>query len=96
MKERKKAGIDKNTLEAVSNSTKTSAKAAASSAVWVQTGCVGLVPFNALVDAGRHYNDDMNADLKDLVHSAVSGLQLDVLDEFIPEQRINEWAAEAE
>ena len=57
---------------------------------------VGLVPLNALVDAGRHYNDDPNADLKDLVHSAVSGLQLDVLDEFIPEQRIIEWAAEAE
>ena len=55
---------------------------------------VGLVPLNALMDAGRFYNDDSASTNQDVVvNSAISGLQLDILDSFIPENRIIEWAA---
>ena len=56
---------------------------------------VGLVPLNAMLDAGRFYNDDSDSsNERTIVDSAISGLQLDVLDSFIPENRIIEWAAE--
>ena len=55
---------------------------------------VGLVPLNALLDSGRYYNGDATmTDHRGLVDSAISGLQLDILDSFIPENRIIEWAA---
>ena len=56
---------------------------------------VGLLPLNAMLDAGRYYHENPeDATEMDLVQSAVIGLQLDVLGEFIPEERIIEWAAE--
>ena len=56
---------------------------------------VGLVPLEAILDAGRHYTDDANiTDPRILVDNAISKLQLDVLDGFIPDERIIEWAAE--
>ena len=56
---------------------------------------VGLLPLNAMLDAGRYYhNNPDNATDMNLVRSAVTGLQLDVLGDFIPEERIIEWAAE--
>ena len=56
---------------------------------------VGLVPLNALLDAGRHYIDDDDVhDSRILVNAAIKGLKLDILDEFIAEQRVIEWAAE--
>tara|TARA_B100001750_G_scaffold248413_1_gene279262 strand:- start:4426 stop:5454 length:1029 start_codon:yes stop_codon:yes gene_type:complete len=52
---------------------------------------VGLVPLNAMLDAGRHYN---NSDAEDetLVQQAIDGLMLDALDEFDPNANIIEWA----
>ncbi len=56
---------------------------------------VGLVPLNAMLDAGRFYNDDLDPSNESaIVESAISGLQLDVLDSFDPDKRIIEWAAE--
>jgi len=56
---------------------------------------VGLVPLEAILDAGRHYTDDANiTDPRILVDNAISKLQLDVLDRFNPDERIIEWAAE--
>ena len=47
-----------------------------------------------MLDAGRFYNENPDdATEMDLVQSAVIGLQLHVLDDFIPEERIIEWAA---
>ena len=44
---------------------------------------------------GKFYNDDLApSDDKAIVQSAISGLQLDVLDTFYPDKRIIEWAAE--
>ncbi|MDP6857014.1 MAG: glutamate formimidoyltransferase [Candidatus Thalassarchaeaceae archaeon] len=54
---------------------------------------VGLLPLNAMLDAGRYYHPDGNADHHELVESAISGLQLDALEPFDPKQRIIEWAA---
>ncbi|MDG1525852.1 MAG: glutamate formimidoyltransferase [Candidatus Thalassarchaeaceae archaeon] len=55
---------------------------------------VGLVPLNALLDAGRFYNSDAgDSDHTELVNAAITGLQLDVLDIFNPNERIIEWAA---
>ena len=56
---------------------------------------VGLVPLKAILDAGRHYTDDSDiTDPRILVETAISKLQLDVLDGFNPDERIIEWAAE--
>ena len=54
---------------------------------------VGLLPLNAMLDAGRYYHPDGNADPHELVESAIAGLQLDALEPFDPKQRIIEWAA---
>ena len=55
---------------------------------------VGLVPLDAILDAGRHYNkDDSVTDARFLVDLAISKLKLDVLDDFNPDERIIEWAA---
>ena len=55
---------------------------------------VGLVPLNAILDAGRFYNIDLAVtQTRELVDAAISGLKLDVLDTFIPDERIIEWAA---
>ena len=55
---------------------------------------VGLVPLNAMLDAGEFYNDGGVTDnQQEIVSSAISGLMLDRLDSFIPENRIIEWAA---
>jgi len=56
---------------------------------------VGLVPLNAILNAGEFYiADSDNAETRRLVDAAICGLKLDVLGEFIPEERIIEWAAE--
>ncbi|MEE2747052.1 MAG: glutamate formimidoyltransferase [Candidatus Thermoplasmatota archaeon] len=56
---------------------------------------VGLIPLDAILDAGRYYTADTGiADPRILVDTAISNLQLDVLDEFNPDERIIEWAAE--
>ena len=56
---------------------------------------VGLLPLNAMLMAGRFYHDNPDdATDMDLVQSAVTGLQLDVLGDFIPDERIIEWAAQ--
>ena len=53
---------------------------------------VGLVPLNAILDAGRLYN---NGDAEDniLIRKAIEGLKLDVLYDFNPEERIIELSA---
>ncbi len=52
---------------------------------------VGLVPLEAMLDAGRHYNGD-DADSETLVNYAINGLMLDELNEFDPHSNIIEWA----
>lgn len=52
---------------------------------------VGLVPLAAILEAGRWYSEGDLSDEK-LIKSAVSGLGLDSLEEFVPEERIIEWA----
>ncbi len=55
---------------------------------------VGLVPLNAIVDAGKFYHQGSDdADIETLVDAAISGLNLDYLSEFDPHERIIEWAA---
>tara|TARA_Y100001954_G_scaffold214824_1_gene244607 strand:- start:1463 stop:2503 length:1041 start_codon:yes stop_codon:yes gene_type:complete len=54
---------------------------------------VGLVPLEAMLSAGRFYmDDDSIVDEKALVQKAISGLMLDMLDDFDPESSIIEWA----
>ena len=54
---------------------------------------VGLVPLEAMLSAGRFYiGDDSVIDEKVLVQKAISGLMLDVSDDFEPESSIIEWA----
>ena len=55
---------------------------------------VGLVPLNAIVDAGKFYHQESDeTDIETLVKAAISGLNLDQLDVFNPHERIIEWAA---
>ena len=54
---------------------------------------VGLVPLEAMLSAGRFYiGDDSVVDEKVLVQKAISGLMLDVSDDFEPESSIIEGA----
>jgi len=54
---------------------------------------VGLVPLEAMLSAGRWYEDnDEDADHILLVQKAISGLMLDRLGDFEPESSIIEWA----
>ena len=54
---------------------------------------VGLVPLEAMLSAGRFYiGDDSVVDEEVLVQKAISGLMLDVSDDFEPESSIIEWA----
>ncbi len=54
---------------------------------------VGLVPLSAMLESGKWYHDDAgSADENELVAAAISGLGLDSLGEFVPAQRIIEWA----
>ncbi len=54
---------------------------------------VGLVPLEAMLSAGRFYiEDDAIIEDKVLVQKAISGLMLDMLDDFDPESSIIEWA----
>ena len=58
----------------------------------VASELVGLVPLNAMLDSGRHYNSNIDADDESLVRIAIDGLMLDVLSEFDPNTSIIEWA----
>jgi len=54
---------------------------------------VGLVPLDAILDAGRFYsNNSDSGTIDELIRSAIKGLKLDILDEFIPENNIIEYA----
>lgn len=53
---------------------------------------VGLVPLEAMLSAGRHYNSGNQANNETLVQQAIVGLMLDKLDEFDPNENIIEWA----
>lgn len=52
---------------------------------------VGLVPLDALTDAGKYYSNSSNGTEMEYVNSAVKGLKLDIIDEFIPHDNIIEW-----
>ena len=55
---------------------------------------VGLVPLNAMIDAGKFYIEGSSKEHQRVwVDAAISSLQLDVLDSFTPDNRIIEWAA---
>ncbi len=55
---------------------------------------VGLVPLQAMLDAGRFYSSEPESDdVFEIVQAAIRGLQLDVLDSFKSNERIIEWAA---
>ena len=53
---------------------------------------VGLVPLDAMLIAGDHYHDGVNADDTTLVHAAIDGLMLDRIDAFNVHSSIIEWA----
>lgn len=53
---------------------------------------VGLIPLNALLDSGRHYHGSDDEDSV-LIDAAIKGLQLNILSEFNPKERIIEYAA---
>ena len=52
---------------------------------------VGLVPLEAMLDAGRHYYGNLEVDHETLVQQAIDGLMLDKLDDFNPNSNIIEW-----
>ena len=61
----------------------------------ISSELVGLVPLEALVDAGKNYinnNDNLSDEI--LVDAAVAGLKLDVIEKFIPQDNIIEWTIE--
>ena len=55
---------------------------------------VGLVPLQAIMDAGNHYSDTNIQDVDSLVKNAIEGLMLDRLESFNPYENIIEWAIE--
>ena len=55
---------------------------------------VGLVPLQAIMDAGNHYSDTNIQDVDTLVENAIEGLMLDSLESFDPYDNIIEWAIE--
>ena len=57
---------------------------------------VGLVPLSAMIAAGRWYADESTSADKDLVTAAIEGLGLSSLSEFVPNERIIEWALASE
>ena len=57
---------------------------------------VGLVPLQAILDAGNHYSDTNIEDVDTLVEDAIEGLMLDSLESFDPYDNIIEWAIERE
>ncbi|MHC4429528.1 MAG: cyclodeaminase/cyclohydrolase family protein, partial [Planctomycetota bacterium] len=61
---------------------------------------VGLIPLNAMLDAGRHYLRKQNRSLgvsdKELIKIAVKSLGLDDLYEFKPQEKIIEYAIAAD
>lgn len=57
---------------------------------------VGLVPLQAIIDAGNFYSDTNIQDVDTLVRNAIDGLMLDRIESFDPYQNIIEWAIERE
>ena len=58
----------------------------------ISSELVGLVPLNAMLNAGQFYTKDSKQQSEsELVNAAISGLKLDVIDEFNPENNIIEW-----
>jgi len=53
---------------------------------------VGLVPLQAMLVAGQWYANEGESDEFRLVDAAIEGLGLRQIDDFVPEQRIIEWA----
>ena len=53
---------------------------------------VGLIPLNAMLEAGRWFSEDNENDEKKLVANAIDGLGLSELNQFNPNERIIEWA----
>lgn len=53
---------------------------------------VGLVPLEAMLDSGRWYALEGETDEEKLVAAAINGLGLSQLEEFVPTERIIEWA----
>ena len=55
---------------------------------------VGLAPLSAMVESGKWFFEGENATEEELVNAAIHGLGLNDLSEFIPSERIIEWALE--
>jgi len=53
---------------------------------------VGLVPLSAMLESGKWYSEGDIEDEVSLVNAAIDGLGLSTIEEFLPEQRIIEWA----
>ena len=53
---------------------------------------VGLVPLQAMLVAGQWYASEGESDESRLVAAAIDGLGLRQIDDFVPEERIIEWA----
>jgi len=57
---------------------------------------IGLVPLNAMLDAGRYYDPSLDpSESKRIVDVAIDNLKLDILGPFEPNNRIIEWASES-
>ena len=57
---------------------------------------VGLVPLSAMIAAGRWYAEESTTSEEELVATAIEGLGLNSLSEFLPNERIIEWALASE
>lgn len=59
----------------------------------ISSELVGLVPLKAFINAGKLYetNSESLSD-KELVDAAITGLKLDIIGEFFPEDNIIEWS----
>ena len=58
----------------------------------ISSELVGLVPLKALINAGKYYSEkDGDSSDIELINAAITGLKLDIIDDFIPEENIIEW-----
>jgi len=59
----------------------------------ISSELVGLVPLKAFINAGKMYETNFNG-LSDteLVDAAITGLKLDIIGEFLPDENIIEWS----
>ena len=59
----------------------------------ISSELVGLVPLKAFINAGKMYVRNFESlNNTELVDAAITGLKLDIIGEFLPEEKIIEWS----